>query len=61
MKKRLKKSVDRDQRTMQLYDCLCSGCTGCSGCSGTPSWNYNENATVKVTEKGAHDIYNAKS
>lgn len=58
MKKNLKRRTDRMQRSMQLYDCICSGCTGCSGCSGTPSSNYNENVAAKTASKGAHNIYN---
>lgn len=55
MKKTLKRSVGREQRTMQLYSCGCNTCTGCSNCSGTPSWNYTENFNTKLGGTFTHN------
>ncbi len=61
MKKRLKKSIDREQRSMQLYYCSCEECLGCSGCSGTPSSNFNENYLARSASKSARNVYNDKT
>lgn len=51
MKKTLRKSIVREQRSLQLYS-PCN-CTNCSGCSGTPSWNYVNINDVRNAAKTA--------
>ena len=48
MKKSLKRRSGREQRSMQLYSVSpCNTCSACTNCSGTPSWNFNDNSSIK--------------